>query len=139
MRGFRHSWIFGEESDFGNSRTNRGLRDAQSDFAGRYEIAANQAAAADAGARSKLHPLTVFPLVERERLDALAERQKFKEADDVKGFRPTQIKNLFRRRYIVVGAPVFYTLSSEHVFGGVMPVIAAHVAGADFCARGKIL
>ena len=68
------SFILGEQADLGNRGAGGGLDNPQTDLVGGGRIAADEPAVADARALGELGPLAVLPLIQRELLDALAER-----------------------------------------------------------------
>ena len=116
------------------------MRDAQPNLRSRNRLAAHQPAVADACSAGKFYPLAVPPLVEREALDALAERQIFAQADDIERHLAAKIENQFGRLYLIVARPVgfAFAVKSRCAAKSALVVFAAHVAGADFCALRQV-
>ena len=123
-----------------NSRTDGRLRDAQAHARCRDARTSDQATAPDARRASELHPLAALPLIERHRLDALAERQILAQPNDAERDLAGELEREARREHAVVRRPVGDATAIQHIAGHEPPVaaIAARVAGGHSSASRKI-
>ncbi len=68
----------------------------------------------------------------------MAKLDVFAYADDVESLLATQFKLQFRRRHAVIGRPVTEPVAIQHLGGGKVFVVAAHIARFYFCAFGEV-